>query len=430
MNLFGTLKETLTPALQAKTAQLVGESPEKTGKALDGLFPTVAGGLLKRASTETGLDQLFRTLKKPDFDRQLLDTLPTLLDSPERTNQLIAFGNGLVSQLLPDKKSSITTMISSYAKVRNSSATSLLGLTMPLVLATLRRETVDRNLDVQGLGSLLADQREAWLSTIPEGLADKLFEVLGIDNWQGMDAALRSSGLAVQRRASAAITTKTTAPPKTATLPVAEELEEEIPGVNWGRWLIPALAVVALGGGAYWYLNRPQTSEADAETDPVAEQVVPVSDTLARADSASRVPLAADTARKATPTATAPAPAGQEDFIGLLNAYLKDPAAKPGRTFTFHGAKFAPAASMYTAESGVAIAQLAQVMKANPKVQIKLIGYAAEGDTLDNKRLSAKRANNIKTTLIESGINFIRIDAAGLGNTAGTSRIDVQVIHR
>lgn len=428
MNLFGTLKETLPPALQAKIAHLVGESPEKTGKALDGLFPTVAGGLLKRASTETGLDQLHRTLKKPDFDRQLLDTLPTLLDSPERTSQLISFGNGLVSQLLPDKKSSIATMVSSYAKVRNSSATSLLGLVMPLVLATLRRETVERNLDVQGLGSLLADQREAWLGTIPEGLADKLFEVLGIDNWQGMDAALRSSGLAVQRRASAAIAAKTAAPVKTAAPPVAEELEEEATGVNWGRWLIPLVAVAALGGGAYWYLNRPQTTETDAETDPVAEQVTPVSDTLARADSASRVPLPADTARKAALPATASA--GQDDFIGLLNAYLNDPAGKPGRTFTFHGVKFTPAASMYTAESGAAIAQLAQVLKANPKVQIKLIGYAAEGDTLDNKRLSAKRANNIKSTLIQSGINFIRIDAAGLGNVAGSSRIDVQVIHR
>jgi outer membrane protein OmpA-like peptidoglycan-associated protein len=431
MNLFGNLKDTLPPALRAKLAQFVGESPEKTGKALDGLFPTVAGGLLKRASTETGLDQLFRTLQRTDFDKPLLDTLPTLLESPERTTQLISSGNGLVSQLLPDKKSSIATMISSYAKVRNSSATSLLGLTMPLVLATLRRETVERNLDVQGLGSLLADQREAWLGTIPEGLADKLFEVLGIDNWHGMDAALRNSGVAVQRRASAAIASKAT-PVKMATPPlVVEEPEEEASGVKLSRWLIPTLALVALGGGAYWYLNRPQTTESDAETEPVAEQVTPVSDTLARADSASRVPMLTDTSKKASPPATPPpAPTNQDNFIGLFNDYLKDPAAKPGRTFTLHGVKFSPAASMYTAESGAAIAQLAQVMKANPKVQIKLIGYAAEGDTLDNKRLSTKRANNIKSTLIESGINFIRIDAAGLGNTAGTSRIDVQVIHR
>lgn len=429
MNLFGNLKENFSPALRAKAAQFVGESPEKTGKALDGLIPTVAGGLLKRASTETGLDQLYRTLHKPDFDRQLLDTLPTLLDSTERTGQLTAFGNGLVSQLLPDKKSSIATMISSYAKVRNSSATSLLGLVMPLVLATLRRETVERNLDVQGLGSFLADQREAWLGSIPDGLADKLFEVLGIDNWQGMDAALRSSGAAVQRRASAAIAAKAATPAKTAAPPPpVEELDEESSGVNWGRWLVPLVAVAALGGGAYWYLNRPQTTNADAEAEPIAEQAVPVSDTLARADSAGRLAVAspADTARKVA----APAPTGQGDFIGLLNAYLNDPAGKPGRTFTFHGVQFAPAASMYTAESGAAIAQLAQVLKANPRVQIKLIGYAAEGDTLDNKRLSAKRANNIKSTLIESGINFIRIDAAGLGNTAGTSRIDVQVVHR
>jgi len=427
MNLFGNLKENFSPALRARAAQFVGESSEKTGKALDGLIPTVAGGLLKRASTETGLDQLYRTLQKSDLDRQLLDTLPTLLDSTERTGQLTGFGNSLVSQLLPDKKSSIATMISSYAKVRNSSATNLLGLTMPLVLATLRRETVERNLDVQGLGSFLADQREAWLGSIPEGLADKLFEVLGIDNWHGMDAALRSSGAAVQRRASAAIAAKTVAPVKTAAPPPpVEELDEESSGVNWGRWLVPLLAVVALGGGAYWYLNRPQSTEPEAE--PIAERVAPVSDTLARADSASRMATVppADTARKAA----APTPTAQDDFIGLLNAYLKDPAGKPGRTFTFHGVKFAPAASMYTAESGAAIAQLAQVMKANPKVQIKLIGYAAEGDTLDNKRLSTKRANNIKSTLIESGVNFIRIDAAGLGNTAGTSRIDVQVIHR
>jgi outer membrane protein OmpA-like peptidoglycan-associated protein len=433
MNLFSTFKESIPAAIRLMAAQHVGETPEKTQKALDALSATVTGGLLKRASTETGLDQLYRTLQKPASDTALLENLPSLLDSPERTSQLIAYGSGLVSQLLPDKKSSIATMISTYAKVRNSSATSLLGLMMPLVLATLRREVTDRHLDVQGLGGLLADQREAWLATVPEGLADKLFEVLGIDNWHGMEAALRTSGAAVQRRASSAAIPKVPTPTKTATAPVVEELDEEPSGANWGRWVIPAVAVAALAGGAYWYFNRPQTTEPEAEPQPtVSEQAAPARDSVARADSASlpatRSASAVADSAKAAPPPTA-SPTAASGFAAQMDAYLKTPGAA-GRTFLLDGVKFGPAASMYTPESEAAIGELVKLLQTYPKLQIKLIGYAAEGAAVDNKRLSSKRANNIKSKLIESGINFIRIDAVGLGAVAGNSHIAVQVIHR
>lgn len=415
MNLFGALKDLITPEMRLKTALYVSENPEKTRLAFDSLLSTVAGGLMKRASTETGLDQLFRTLQKPETERNLLENLPQVFDSNERISQLAGYGNGLVSQLLPDKKSSIATMISTYVKVRNSSATNLLGLSMPIVLGVLRREVADRNLDVQGLGGLLADQRETWLSTVPAGLRDKLFEVLGIDNWQEMDAAMRSSGVAAQRRASVSVAKVPTA--KTAPAPVVEDLDEEARSDNWKRWALPVAALLILGGGVYWYLTRPQeTTPVQEPSTPVTEQPTPAGSTMERADSRVR--------SAATTTTT--------DSSGVLTArlatYLLDGAAESGRTFALEGVTFTPKTAQLTANSEPVISELAEVMKKYPSVQIRLIGHTT--DVVTPKSLSLKRATAIKSRLIDAGINLIRVDASGSGNLANADRVDVKVVRR
>ncbi|MBC7890674.1 MAG: DUF937 domain-containing protein [Sphingobacteriaceae bacterium] len=432
MNLFGVLKETVTPALRLKTALFVSETPEKTQKALDALFPTVTGGLLKRASTEAGLSHVYRTLQKPEFDKNLIETFPQLIESPDRLSQLAVYGNGLVSQLLPDKKSSIANMISSYAKVRNSSATNLLGLATPLVLSALRREMTNRNLDVQGLGSLLADHREPWLNSLPEGIHDKLFEVLGIDDWHGMDAALRNSGVAVQRRATAAAAAAVKVPPTKAATPppvVVDEEEEETSGVNWGRWLVPLVVVAVIGGGAYWYLNRPEPETT--ELDPLASATPPpVTDTLARADTSTSRPAVAPTLSdsvKAIPTPLTPM--GAPEFVAQMDSYLKDAKAVSGRTFTLDKITFADGNFIPTPESLPAIEALGKLLKDHPRLQLKLVGYVA-ADSVDARKLSNKRANAIKTRLLALGIDNLRLDASGLGTAAGKTQVDAQVIHR
>jgi len=434
MNLFGVLKETVTPALRLKTALFVSETPEKTQKALEALFPTVTGGLLKRASTEAGLSHVYRTLQKPEFDKNLIETFPQLIESPDRLSQLAVYGNSLVSQLLPDKKSSIANMISSYAKVRNSSATNLLGLATPLVLSALRREMTTRNLDVQGLGSLLADHREPWLNSLPEGIHDKLFEVLGIDDWHGMDAALRNSGVAVQRRATAAAAAAVKVPPTKAATPppvvIADEEEEETAGVNWGRWLIALVVLAGLAGGTYWYLNRPEP-EVSAETDPLAAAApAAVTDTLTQTDSSLSRPSAAPTLSdsvKAIPTPSTPT--GAPEFVAQMDTYLKDTKAASGRTFTLDKITFAAGDFIPTPESLPAIEALGKLLKDYPRLQLKLIGYVA-ADAVDARKLSNKRANAIKTRLLALGIDNLRLDASGLGTAAGKTQVDAQVIHR
>jgi outer membrane protein OmpA-like peptidoglycan-associated protein len=56
------------------------------------------------------------------------------------------------------------------------------------------------------------------------------------------------------------------------------------------------------------------------------------------------------------------------------------------------------------------------LLKNNPVVQIRLVGYANDAvPPMGNKALSVTRVLNIKNQLIKSGINYIRIDAIGLG---------------
>nr|MCU0349916.1 DUF937 domain-containing protein [Flavobacterium sp.]MCU0470244.1 DUF937 domain-containing protein [Arcicella sp.] len=64
MNLFGELKELLLGEVASKAANLLGEKEDKVKTAIEGLIPTFVGGLMKRASNETGATTLMNVVHK------------------------------------------------------------------------------------------------------------------------------------------------------------------------------------------------------------------------------------------------------------------------------------------------------------------------------------------------------------------------------
>ncbi|MBM4208822.1 MAG: OmpA family protein [Gammaproteobacteria bacterium] len=94
-------------------------------------------------------------------------------------------------------------------------------------------------------------------------------------------------------------------------------------------------------------------------------------------------------------------------------------------------------------ESGEQIEHIAEVLKAFPKVKIKIGGYTDNtGKAAANKKLSANRANAVKKAVLAKDIKADRIEAEGYGSDHPVAsndtpegrqqnrRIDVRVLEK
>ncbi|GAB3893757.1 DUF937 domain-containing protein [Spirosoma agri] len=439
MNLFATLTEVLNPDVLTRIAAYIDEPTEKTNRAVNGLVYTIVGGLMKRTTTEIGVNQLFNHIQKGRYDGSLTDNLANVLKDATQTYALINQGDEVISHLLPAMKSSIGSMISSYAGIRNSSAISLLGLTSSIVLHVLGKQVKDKKLDADGLASSLFAERDAFVTTVPEDFLPRLVEKVGLQQIM--------SGLAVPARRNTAeapgrsfATTSSPASRSTTTVtrpsinydPVDDSDTDSGALTKWGMGLLIAglLAVVIY----YVYqntINHSSTSEqaSDVTTitgdtiqaDTVTRSLAVPIDTTAKPKPKATIPVATTAALAAQPGALA------GNLTQQMTPYLSNPALPKGRAFPLAGLAYYPGSLSMTAGSQAVVGELATLLKTHPQLQIQLVGYANDAQRgITNKSLSFKRVNQIKQQLMTSGIDFLRIDALGRGT--GVARNDTSAV--
>lgn len=452
MNFFSTIEEVLNPDIASKIALYVDEPNEKSRKATEALIYIVFGGLLKRTTTEIGVDQLYNKIKRGHYDGNLIATLTATLKDAGQTHATITTGNEEISHLLPAMKSSIGNLVSRYANIRNSSAISLLGLVTGLTLDVLGRHVREKNLDADGLAAYLHDQRDTFINQIPEELLPQLIDKLSLQQ-------IVAGAAAPARRVGQVATTTTRTATTTRTIPTSVSYEPESDSAEGGnelaKWGIGLLLLLVVAGGGYYIWKNTQSysdgSEEVSETSTLSSDTIKA-DTVARS-LAVPPPPSTTPARPATATSTGPAATTAASTTatqgGALSAqltpYLSNPTAPKGRVFTFSSVAFQPGTLNLTPASQPAVNELANLLKAYPNTQIQLVGYANDASAaatgLTNMDLSRKRAYAIKQQLLNAGIDNNRVDAVGKGTgvviTPGDStavrrptlrKIDIRVV--
>jgi outer membrane protein OmpA-like peptidoglycan-associated protein len=91
-----------------------------------------------------------------------------------------------------------------------------------------------------------------------------------------------------------------------------------------------------------------------------------------------------------------------------LTIFLNNPSAVPGKDvwFDFDNLNFKTGSADITKESSTQIQNIANILKAYPKVKIKIGGYTDKtGDSLGNLKLSQNRANAVTSALKACGTN-------------------------
>ena len=459
MNLFEELRELLVGEVASKAANLIGEKEDKVKIALEGLVPTFVGGLMKRASNEAGATTLMNVVKKGTKEGSIIEQLDDLLKNKESFAIFVEKGNSVVSMLLPDKKSSIATMISQFAGVRNSSATSLLSVVAPLVVGKLGSLVNAQGLDKTGLANVILDQRSILLDETPESLQPKMIDVLGLATFMSEEIKpVQFATGTIKSNTTQTITPKKTVENRPVTYSDKDYNAEEGAGMSMPKWLLPTfLIAVVLGGLGYFAAtydwSRLRGDSADLTDTSQTEQV-----TNAQIDT-TNLPKDTLTAKVDSTVATVTASTAKTMGINLPNGqkldlaegtfnykfakYLTDSSAKVNQTFTFDNLNFESNTPNLVAGSDKTVQDLAKIMSAYPRVQLKLTGYTDNtGDSLQNRKLSLKRAFAVKNLLVANGIKDLRIDFTGKGSSnpiasnateegkAKNRRIEVKVVKK
>ena len=272
----------------------------------------------------------------------------------------------LLGSLFGAKVPAITNAVSSFAGVKSSSTSSLLGMVGPMVMALLSKKISNDGLNLSGFSNLLQGERSSILGALPTGLS----AVLGLADMTG------GSKPSSERAAST--------------------------GTNW---LLPLLLLLGLGGGIMYYMKNCTAKPVKVEVAAPAPVVEPAPAPPAKF--AMKLPTGYEVVGSLT---------GIEAML-LKFIQNSDSVASKTNWFDFDHLLFQTASDQLDMEqSQVQLTNVFEILKAYPKVKVKIGGYTDNvGDAKKNKTLSDRRAKNVMAELVKMGIDKSRLEAEGYG---------------
>jgi OmpA-OmpF porin, OOP family len=333
----------------------------------------------------------------------------------EGTSKLLSTGATLLSSVLGNKADSVANLVANASGISKTSSNSLMGLLMPMIFGVLGKTVKSQGItSAAGLAGFLANQSGFLKNFLPAGLTS----ILGL----------------------AGLTDAAKTPYTAATPPYVDEDESG----GFGKWLpwllIPA--ILALGWGLLKYfqlpkMTTPETTVQETTTAPAPEAAAPAVTVPEVAAPTAEAPAAAAPEVAAPAPAIAPVVEKVSDFFektlssgfaikaskdGIENklvSFLEDNgrAVDKGTWFTMNGIVFDTGKATLRPESNAQLTNIAEIMKAFPKVKIKIGGYTDNtGKAKSNLALSAARAKTVQNALIAAGIDATRLKAEGFGS--------------
>jgi outer membrane protein OmpA-like peptidoglycan-associated protein len=388
--LLDSLRGLLTPQAVSGFAATTGEPTPAVSRALTAAFPAILGGLLQKSGDQATMRQVMSLLTDRSNDPSVLSNAGGLQSAGQRST-LMELGERLLALVLGDRQNAVARTLAETFGIKSSSASSLLGIAAPMVLAVLGDRVRKDGLDASGLARLLAGERDSIVSAAPAGLTS----LLGLNTLRGLGSTTVSG---------------------------AQDAR---------RWLWPALIGALALAGLWALLQRRDLNDtarrAERATSDVAGQV---------GQAARDAGQATADAGRAAASAAAGATAGIGAFVSRrlpsnvdLNVpergvesqvivFITDPARplEPATWFNFDRLTFETGSAKLRPESREQLRNVAEILKAYPTVKVKIGGYTDNtGDPTANVTLSQARATNVMNEIIAFGVPVGRITAEGYG---------------
>src|SRR5262245_6401156 len=205
-NLLSLAQEAMGGDFTKMAGQYLGESPGATQSALGSLLPAVLGSLAQKGASAEGASGLMSLINGANLDTGLLSNLGNLFGGggAGASDLLKAGTSRLVPALFGDKSGALVNALSSASGIRTSSATNLIALVVPIVLAFLKKLIGERGLNATSLSSLLTSQ----VPNLQGALDGRITNALGFASPSSFLSSISGAAGATAdtaRRASAAV---------------------------------------------------------------------------------------------------------------------------------------------------------------------------------------------------------------------------------
>ncbi|MFT3925336.1 MAG: OmpA family protein [Myxococcales bacterium] len=158
------------PAL-TRLSSVLHESESATQRGIDRAFPASLTGLAEHAKRGHNAEEMLGHFQKGDYPHLTPAEITPLVHDPVQTAKCAASGEGYLAQIFGSKLDQVVDMVAHQAGVSRTSAHVILGLSAPLLLDALEKESSIRQLDAEGLSRFLSDQEEHAHSLLP-GIVD------------------------------------------------------------------------------------------------------------------------------------------------------------------------------------------------------------------------------------------------------------------
>jgi outer membrane protein OmpA-like peptidoglycan-associated protein len=410
LNVIDLIKGQLGPALVSQASSQLGESESGISKAIGGLLPAVLGGLANNSNNPGVLDAITNASSS--------GILGNLLGGSSN-NSIITT---LLSTIFGDKLGGLVNSIATFAGISNNSSSSLLNLVTGATVGSIGKYATDNNLDKSGISSLLNDQKGIVSTLLPAGLS---LASLNIGDWAKgykFDNDNDTIKTTASEEPKIEVTRSTTS---SGTFPERNNNEG---GSSIWKWLLPLLLLIAAAYFIWKQCDKKQTTTTTTATDSgkvvtdTANAVSPA-DTAGTAATTSKVDENIDL----NGTSLKGYKGGMEDQMitflksdGYKNA--KDDAALKTTWYNFDHVNFKMGSSnQLEAGSEGQLQNLVAILKAYPEAKVKIGGYTDKtGDEAKNLKLSAERANYIKSWLDKQGVGSQVAGADGYGSQFAT----------
>jgi OmpA-OmpF porin, OOP family len=479
-NLLELLKEYLSGDVILNLSTLIGESSKNTESAIHTALPSLLAALTEQNADTKKIASLFNLLKEGNHDGGVLSNLGALSRGGDESDKLVSEGGKLVVSLLGDKASSIADLVTSASGISKASTNALLGFITPIILGLVgKRLRIERNENPDGLAALLLSQNGFLEHAIPAPASDNNVKAAASDATNTLSDFDKAANSLDSDDLPSYIAKKTA--PITETLGSVGETIEDIAentllaaknmaaefgdtaaelgsqiveeskeiaqnaaeafeeGAGEDRKFLPWILIAAALALVWGLLKSCSIPETPPETvaptvsvpavTPLPTPAPPSPEPTATAPLSAPAPSAPPEPAKVEAPATSnffekTLPSGyviksvKDGFESKLIAFIESTEAiNKDLWFTMDGITFDTNEATIKSESTSQIDDITEVLKAYPKVKIKIGGYTDNtGKANANKTLSDNRANAVKEALISKGTEADRIDAEGYGS--------------
>jgi len=381
VNLVDSVKGVFTNDIIGKASSLLGESEGGVSKALAAGIPSLFTGIISNAGKDGGTNVL--NLAKQAAGSGILNNLGGIFSGGSSTSSLLSTGSNMLSGLLGNKVGGLSSLIANYSGVKQSSINSILSVLAPIALSFVGKQALTNNFSPGGLLNWLNGQKASIANAVPAGL-----------NLSGL---LEGGSAKVNNTMS--------------------EVTEQAKSTKWLWPLLLAIAAIAL----LWYLMRGGNNKVATTVTTDSATVAPPAQ-----EPAVNAPVARENFKVKLPGGSE-LDAYKGGIEDQLVTFLNGANNKPGNDlwFDFDDLNFKTGTAEIIPESEKQLNNIVAILKAYPKVKIKIGGYTDKtGDEANNKKLSKSRAAAVKSVLDAAGVGKQVVGAEGYGSEFAKAAAD------